>query len=288
MPTGLLKTWFPDKGFGFIAPDDRSADVFAHARQLTGEREAAQNLKEGMRLTFETEWDEKKGKPKASTWTAMDALGGGACSGGCGGTMGGAMPGGFAPSGAMPQQSFGMAGPGYGAAALAGSGSQNRFDPYGSSPGAVQPAGGFSPYGTTAPAGCGGFQTGVGGGAGFQATSAAPMQPQAALPPGWEQATDPASGKVYYFNRSTNETTWTLPTGSPGPETSTYAQPSPTQPMQPEQAAQATQASQPEQLPQPTQPQGSLPAGWEKATDPTSGKEYYFNRSTNATQWHPP
>lgn len=32
----------------------------------------------------------------------------------------------------------------------------------------------------------------------------------------------------------------------------------------------------------------SLPSGWEAATDPTSGKTYYFNRATGKQQWDPP
>merc|ERR1712151_718598 len=35
------------------------------------------------------------------------------------------------------------------------------------------------------------------------------------LPPGWEQATDPASGRPYYANRSTGETSWTPPPAQP-------------------------------------------------------------------------
>merc|ERR1712205_209738 len=32
----------------------------------------------------------------------------------------------------------------------------------------------------------------------------------------------------------------------------------------------------------------SLPAGWESAQDPSSGKMYYFNRSSGETKWDPP
>merc|ERR1719373_754478 len=37
------------------------------------------------------------------------------------------------------------------------------------------------------------------------------------LPPGWEQVTDPTSGKPYYCNRSTGETSWTPPAGAAAP-----------------------------------------------------------------------
>merc|ERR1719183_3496970 len=32
----------------------------------------------------------------------------------------------------------------------------------------------------------------------------------------------------------------------------------------------------------------SFPAGWEQVIDPSSGKTYYFNRSTGEAAWTPP
>jgi len=34
------------------------------------------------------------------------------------------------------------------------------------------------------------------------------------LPPGWQEVQDPTSGKAYYWNQATNETTWDRPSGS--------------------------------------------------------------------------
>lgn len=51
METGTVK-WFNDaKGFGFITPDDGSADLFAHfsAIQMSGFK----SLKEGQKVMFE-------------------------------------------------------------------------------------------------------------------------------------------------------------------------------------------------------------------------------------------
>ena len=52
MATGTVKWFNADKGFGFIAPDDGTADVFVHfsAIEGTGYRE----LVEGERVDFES------------------------------------------------------------------------------------------------------------------------------------------------------------------------------------------------------------------------------------------
>ncbi|RII42523.1 cold-shock protein [Galactobacter valiniphilus] len=51
MATGIVKWFNSEKGFGFIAPDDGSADVFAHFSAIQGS--GHRNLEEGQHVEFE-------------------------------------------------------------------------------------------------------------------------------------------------------------------------------------------------------------------------------------------
>jgi len=65
MATGSIK-WFNDaKGFGFISPDDGSADVFVHFSAITGD--GFRSLAEGQKVSYQVE-DGAKG-PQASQVT---------------------------------------------------------------------------------------------------------------------------------------------------------------------------------------------------------------------------
>ena len=68
MPTGTVKFFNNDKGFGFIAPDEGGADVFVHVSEL--EQSGMGTLSEGQKVNFETRMDPKKGKPNAVDITA--------------------------------------------------------------------------------------------------------------------------------------------------------------------------------------------------------------------------
>lgn len=61
MPTGTVKFFNTEKGFGFIRPEDGSKDVFVHISAV--EQSGLPGLSEGQKLSFELQPD-KKG-PKA-------------------------------------------------------------------------------------------------------------------------------------------------------------------------------------------------------------------------------
>jgi CspA family cold shock protein len=57
MPTGTVK-WFSDeKGFGFITPDDGSKDLFVHQSAIGGD--GFRSLQEGAKVTYEAEAGDK-------------------------------------------------------------------------------------------------------------------------------------------------------------------------------------------------------------------------------------
>ncbi|WP_434992446.1 cold-shock protein [Arthrobacter sp. Ld5] len=53
MATGTVKWFNAEKGFGFIAPDDGSADVFAHFSAINAS--GYRSLDENQKVSFDTE-----------------------------------------------------------------------------------------------------------------------------------------------------------------------------------------------------------------------------------------
>jgi CspA family cold shock protein len=60
MATGTVKWFSEDKGFGFIAPDDQSKDVFVHHSAIAGG--GFNSLKEGAKVEYEVRQGPKRGQ----------------------------------------------------------------------------------------------------------------------------------------------------------------------------------------------------------------------------------
>ncbi len=65
MTNGTVKFYNEMKGFGFIAPEDGSKDVFVHATAL--ERAGMRGLVEGQKVSFDTAEDRRSGKIAVNT-----------------------------------------------------------------------------------------------------------------------------------------------------------------------------------------------------------------------------
>jgi CspA family cold shock protein len=69
MTTGTVKWFDPQKGFGFIAPDDGGKDAFVHISAV--ERAGLSSLQEGQKVGFELVSDHKSGKMSADKLEAL-------------------------------------------------------------------------------------------------------------------------------------------------------------------------------------------------------------------------
>ena len=63
MPSGTVKFFNSDKGYGFISPDNGGQDSFVHVTAL--ERAGLATLEQGQRVRYELETDQRRGKTSA-------------------------------------------------------------------------------------------------------------------------------------------------------------------------------------------------------------------------------
>jgi CspA family cold shock protein len=69
MTNGTVKWFNPQKGFGFIAPDDGGTDAFVHISAV--ERSGLGTLSEGQKIGFDLVSDPKNGKKSADNLKAL-------------------------------------------------------------------------------------------------------------------------------------------------------------------------------------------------------------------------
>lgn len=69
MSTGTVKWYNDTKGYGFIQPDEGGKDVFVHATAL--ERAGMRGLREGQKIGYELQTDQRSGKTSATNLRAV-------------------------------------------------------------------------------------------------------------------------------------------------------------------------------------------------------------------------
>ncbi len=69
MAQGTVKSFNPDKGYGFIQPDDGGKDVFVHIKQV--ESAGMRSLNEGQKVSFDVAPNPKTGKSSAENLRAV-------------------------------------------------------------------------------------------------------------------------------------------------------------------------------------------------------------------------
>ncbi|HYC02094.1 MAG TPA: cold-shock protein [Azospirillaceae bacterium] len=69
MPIGTVKWFNGTKGYGFIQPEDGTADVFVHISAV--EQAGMRSLNEGQKVSYDLQNDPRKGKTSAGNLKAL-------------------------------------------------------------------------------------------------------------------------------------------------------------------------------------------------------------------------
>ena len=70
MPSGTVKWFNSDKGYGFIQPDEGGNDVFVHISAV--ERAGLRGLNDGQKVNFEIVADKRSGRSSADNLEVSD------------------------------------------------------------------------------------------------------------------------------------------------------------------------------------------------------------------------
>lgn len=68
--TGSVKWFNASKGYGFLTSDDGGEDIFVHFSEIRVE--GFKTLKDGTKVSFDVERDEKTGKLRATNVTPVE------------------------------------------------------------------------------------------------------------------------------------------------------------------------------------------------------------------------
>lgn len=139
-----------------------------------------------------------------------------------------------------------------------------------------------------------------GGSSGGISRLSPPLVPD--IGPVWQELADP-SGRKYYFNTQTKETTWDKPNELQHPTTASVnsEEPETFEPTK-EGVEDATEVVGEEIVPEPEQQAATegtddtnlvptdklLEPGWIETTDPSSGRTYYYHADSGETRWEAP
>lgn len=68
MPFGTIKNFSAERGYGFIGPDDGSADVFMHITKVVDDRP----VQAGLRVSYELAVEPRTGRARAELVRFVD------------------------------------------------------------------------------------------------------------------------------------------------------------------------------------------------------------------------